>query len=41
MKMADLSDMLKKAFKSVCVLTSWYLLNQQIHGDIQMEYSFD
>jgi len=38
MKLADLSDMLKKAFKSVCLLTSWYLLNsmtlnQQIHGD--------
>jgi hypothetical protein len=26
-KLADLSDMLKKAFKSVRILTSWYLLN--------------
>jgi len=27
MKLADLSDMLKKAFKSVCILPLWYLLN--------------
>ena len=27
MKLVDLSDMLKKAVKSVCILTSWYLLN--------------
>lgn len=30
MKLADLGDMLKKAFTSGYILTSWYLLNQQI-----------